>query len=109
MTRQAVSAWEKEKSWPDSDTLAKLNGLMGTDFAKPLPVEVVAPPSDGLTVLLILIAVLVPVIGWVGPIIILSNRRLPRWSKIAAIAVMVVEFVVIGGILLLSLWAWRGW
>jgi transcriptional regulator with XRE-family HTH domain len=103
VTRQAVSAWEQGKAWPDAETLTKLNDLMTTDFAKPLPPETKPAPSDGMTVLFILIAVVIPVLGWVGPLIILFNPNFPRWSKITAGVVLTISFLVIAGVILLSL------
>ena len=103
VTRQAVSAWEQGKAWPDAETLSKLNDLMTTDFAKPLPPETKPAPSDGMTILLILIAVVIPVRGWVGPLIVLLNPNFPRWSKITAGVVLGASFLVIAGVVLLSL------
>ncbi|HAY53570.1 MAG TPA: hypothetical protein DCY46_06275, partial [Lactobacillus sp.] len=73
VTRQAVSAWEQGKTWPDPEILANLNTLMASDFVKPAPPEADVPPSDAVTILLIMVAILVPVIGLAGPLVVLFN------------------------------------
>lgn len=103
VTRQAVSAWEQGKTWPDPEILAKLNTLMASDFVKPAPPEADAPPSDAVTILLIVVAILVPVIGLAGPLVVLFNRRFPRWSKITAGVVIGVEVLLLVVMILIVL------
>ncbi|QFR21958.1 helix-turn-helix domain-containing protein [Schleiferilactobacillus harbinensis] len=95
VTRQAVSTWETNKAWPDTEILTQLNTLMATDFVKPSPPETPAAPSDAVTVLLLVIAIIVPIFGLIGPLVILFNRRFPHWSKTAAGVVIAVEVLAI--------------
>lgn len=76
---------------------------MASDFVKPAPPEADAPPNDAVTILLIVVAILVPVIGLAGPLVVLFNCRFPRWSKITAGVVIGIEVLILVVMILIVL------